>query len=93
MLSLIHKNISFFVIFLYLNFDIILCCILCFFLYKIFSYDDMSSKEESQDISKWERTTSIGLLTDTRVANLPKTVWIQNKYLEIGIIIGTKLGV
>ena len=53
----------------------------------------MSSKEESQDISKWERTTSIGLLTDIRVANIPKTVWIQNKYLEIGIIIGTKLGV
>lgn len=54
----------------------------------IFSQDDMSSKEVSQDISKWERTTSIGLLTDTRVANPPKTVWIQNKYLEMGIIIG-----
>lgn len=60
-----------------------------FFLgYMIFSQDYMSSKEESQDISKWERTTSIGLLTDTRVANPPKTVWIQNKYLEMGIIIG-----
>ena len=48
-----------------------------FFRYMIFSKDDMSSKDGSQDISKWERTPSIGILSEAGGKLTLKTTGIK----------------